>query len=231
MLLSELYTKLSYGELSNLAISDEGSGTIPEAKRPRIITHLNEALTRLHSRFVLKEGDLILEPVAEITDYRLSSKFAQSVGTAPVKYIKDLAEPFKDDALRILLVNDLLGNKLPLNDPEDVTSMFTPQPLVLQVPKPIPGQGLGVIYQARHVEIFIDDPLTTEIDLPFPLEGALTAYIAHLVYSGMNSQEATAKAGEHLQRYEMICAEAKTGDLVNETIAQSNTRFEQGGWL
>ncbi len=38
MLLSELFSALSYGELSQLAIGGQGSGVIPEDKYPALIT-------------------------------------------------------------------------------------------------------------------------------------------------------------------------------------------------
>jgi hypothetical protein len=236
MNLLELFRRLSYGELSNLAIGSNGVGVIAEDGQPKIVTHANETLLRLHSRFLLRENLLFLRQVDHLTYYYLLKRFARSEITdppcpnAPHAYILDNAdEPFEDDLIKVLEVMDQDGCKLPLNDAEDPRSLYTPQPNLLQIPEPLADRVLSVNYQARH-PILTHTNVCQEIDLPFALEGALTAHIAYQVYSNMNGQENSGKAAEHLARYESVCNEIQEMDIVSQSRATTTLKFHDRGF-
>jgi hypothetical protein len=230
----ELFRRLAYGELSNLAINN-GDGTIIEEKHPQIIQYVNEGLLRLYSRFLLSEKHLILEQYAHVTTYHMQIKYAETSGSnTHHPYIKDLPdEPFLGDVIKILHVYDELGNEYPLNDKDDQYSLFTPQPDMLQVPEPIERRPLSVTYQARHP--LLDDRigyiLDQEVDLPFSLEGALQNYVAYKTYCHMNGQENIAKGQESYQNYEMVCAEVEMRDLTSQSFHTSHTKLEQRGFV
>lgn len=240
MKLTELYQRLSYGELSNLAVGGEGSGAVTEAMKPRLINYANEGLLRLHSKFMLRENVVFVRQVPNLTYYYLMLRYAVSRSALPADpecpapphfYIVDTeAEPFQEDVIKVLSVFNQEGIELPLNDSEDPRSIFTPQPNLLQVPAPVAEQMLAVSYQARH-PIIVGETECQEIDLPFSLEGALTAYIAYKVFSHMNGQDNAAKASEHLSMYDMICGEVTDQDLVSQSSSTTNTKFEQRGFV
>ena len=234
--LRELFEKLSYGELSNLSIGENGKGTIAPAQRPKIVHYVNDALLKLYSRFILKETDLLLELYPHITFYHFLPKYSQNYvpkglsDTEPCLYIIDSpGKPFKDDVIKVLGAFNQFGHPLFLNDAEQRTSVFTPQVKTLQVPNPVRGEFLSVQYQQRH-PILIGE-LSETIDCPAVLEGALTSYIAGKVYSHMNSAESSAKAQEFMAAYEATCAGVVDMDLVNSSVSQSNERFGNGGWI
>ena len=233
MNIEDLFTNLSYGELSNLSLSGEGSGTILEDSQPKIIRYANEGLLRLFSRFVLKQSDVLIEMVAHITNYHLIKKYAESVynpDEVHFPYIKDLInEPFKEDVIKVLEVYTSEGNLVPLNDSERKDSVFTPVGNVLQVPRPLDRRSLSVMYQARH-EKLDHNKQDQLIEIPEVLEGALTAFIAYKVFSHMNSDGSSVKAQEHMQIYENICNEAVEHDLVSTSTSTTNSRFEKRGW-
>jgi hypothetical protein len=238
MILSDLFAMLSYGELSNLAMAGEANGTITTAAQPRIVLYANEALLRLHSRFLLNEASLILQMYESKTFYQLipafSYAYAPPLGTPsePVRYIMDTpADPFPGDVIKILTVFDSTGEKLFLNDDAQPFSVFTPQPHTLQVPHPKfrCQRYLSVTYQAKHPKLSGD--LQEAIDLPDIIIGAFTSFIAYKVFSHMNTQESSAKAQEFLTMYESICSEATEKDLVNSSISTSNQRFSERGWI
>jgi hypothetical protein len=254
MKISDLFRRLSYGELSNLAISAEGSGTLVETKHAQIIQYANEGLLRLFSRFNLREKHLLIEQVAHITNYHLKVEYVERANVlTPVlplaepaefpplvqfKYIKDrVDDPFEEDVIRILEVHDSLGNKFVLNDHGRPESLFTPQPDVLQVPNPVVGQALGIKYQARHPILRHealnedDDIQDQEIELPFYLEGALQAFIGSKVYSHMATQESLIKSQEYSRTFELICLETEQKDLVNQTFSTSHNKFYQRGFV
>lgn len=234
MNITDLFKKLSYGGLSNLSLGVEGSGAIVVEKQPTVLMYVNEALTRLFTRFVLKEKAVLIEQVSHITNYHLLEKYSQSRAPqagAPFPYILDLyGEPFIEDVIRISALYDGSGCGLPLNDEEQPHSAFTPQAGLLQIPNPVTGRLTSVAYQARHPELTMDN-LEQEIEIPVVLEGALIAYTTHLLFSDMITPESSAKASMSLQRYEDICQEAIDRDIVNSSVSTTNTRFAKRGWV
>jgi len=234
MNISDLYKTLSYGELSNLSIGMEGSGKITDDAKPRIIHYANEGLTRLYGRFILKEKDVMIELVDHITNYHLLRKYAESYfdpEEVRYPYIKDLFnEPFTEDVIKILAVYNSRGHKLPLNDNNRADSVFTPTGKILQVPRPVRGTALSVLYQAKHDEL-LHDREDQEIALPDVLQGALVAFIAYKVFSHMNTDVSNVKSQEHLSIYSTICDEVEQHDLVNTSISTTNSRFEKLGWV
>jgi hypothetical protein len=234
MKVSALFHRLAAGELSNLALVNQETLTIESTQRPKIIVYLNDGLMRLHTRFLLKENDLIIEQMGFITNYLLTAKYAQS-NRDPSQtydhsfYIMDLHSKFLDDVIKILTVTDIGGMQRALNNVENVYSLYTPKPNVLQIPYPVTGSPLSVTYQASHPPILNDAP-DQEIDLPDFLEGALSSYIAHKVFSHMNTQESTLKAAEHLKAFDTICLEAQDQALISTESSTSGNRFEQRGW-
>lgn len=238
MKVSELFKNLSYGELSNLAISEEGSGNIVDNKQPQIIQYANEGLIRLFSRFNLRQKDVIVELYPHITYYYLRSRFAVSHPSSnePYRYIRDReGDPFIDDVIKILDVKDIYGNKRVLNDVLDNYSVFTPQPDIIQILDPKSGALLFVTYQARHPVLDTDSASSSfmdqDIDVPFFCEGALFNFIGHKVYCHMNGPENTTKSQELLQNYELICAEIEQKDLMNQTFSTNQHKLEQKGFV
>jgi hypothetical protein len=234
MLLEDLYQRLSYGELNNLSMGADGNGSVLESAQPRIVMYANEALVRLYTTFVLRTNSLILTPLEYVTHYHLKKRFAYSErakGREDYYYIQDLDdEPFQEDVIKVLEVFDALGTMVPLNDSEQSHSIFTPQAQMLQIPHVWDGQVLSLLYQASHPRLNQADPHSI-IDLPEVLHGALTSYIAHMVYSHMNTVESTAKSQEHLAKFTSICTDVIEKDLVATSILQSNSLFRKRGWI
>ena len=234
MNLTELYKDLSHGKLSNLSMSNESNGTISVGGKPKIILATNEALLRLHTKFVLKEDCVLVEMVDHITNYHLLSKFAESTVPVvqPYTYIKDLGrEPFIEDVVRIMNVQDEFGYTYPLNDEGQSNSLFTPQGGVLQVPVPIDGRVLVITYQARHVKLVDDGDEGQEIFLPDCLHEAMRCYVAYHIFCGVGTQESNAKGQEHLMMFEALCQEALSQDLVSTSLSVTSNRFQLRGWI
>lgn len=234
MNLNELYRRLSFGELSNLSISSEGSGSIINDKQPTVVLLANEGLQELSKRFVLRDKLLLVEQQEGLTNYRLEPMYSvQNSETSGVghPYIVDSEdEPFNDAVLKILHVYDSCGRELPINDRDNFWSVFTPQNNVLQVPNPQAGLPLSVNYQT-FVKPILGVDLEETIDIPMVLEKALTSYIAGHILGNMNTQESNAKSQEHLLRFEAICAEAEDKDLLSISSSSTNTKFQKRGWV
>lgn len=231
--LRDLFSRLSYGPLSNLALSNEGAGGIIEARQPGMVHYTNEALLRLHSRFVLKEKELILRMADGVSNYEFSPAhtYVQSTATSATYIMDSKTKPFLNDVIKVLKVFDAGGCQMALNDDNDCNSVFTPTPNSLQFPRICPNNLVFVLYQARHIPLSGNPvKLDSFIDLPDVLEEALLSYIAHKVLANMNGQEHAARAAIHLSNYEMVCANVREGDLVNNSISSSNAKFEIRGF-
>lgn len=236
MNLNDLFRDLALGELSNLSMAE--NDTIIPQRRPKIVSYANEALLALHSTFVLKEKDVVIEMREGVTNYHLLKRYAWSQYNEEnppdrwnMPYIMDMvADPFQEDVIKILAVYNSFGQKMPLNDNEHARSVFNPQSNLLQVPFPIPGQALSIEYQAKHTTLQHCD-CDEEIVVPDVLWRALKAYVASKVFMHMNTQETTAKGQEHMIIYDMICQDVVEKDLVNTSSSTTNSRFAKRGWI
>lgn len=236
MKISELFRRLSYGELSNLSISDSGSGEINVKKVPQVIQYTNDGLSALYGRFVLSEKELIVEQVDHVTQYRMLLKHTESVGAqGEHHYIKDELEPFKDDMIRIVQVYDENGRKYPLNDEQNPDSLFLPKPDTVQVPSPAAGVIMSVVYQAKPPKLVDasddDNVLDQEFEIPHVLENALIQYIAHKVFFHIGGQENVVKSQGYLSTYEANCLDVEQRDLVNQSFHTSHSKLEQRGFV
>lgn len=245
MNVGDLFKRLAYAELSSLYISvdgdlNQGTGVLKNTAKPAVVLAANEALLRLYSKFPLLEKDVIIQMVENYTQYWFKKKYATSQWVAtdsnsvPIPYIIDDVnedDAFQEDVIKVLAVYDQHGCAVPLNDDQRGHSVFTPQPQMLQVPRPEHGRVLSVIFQAKHPTLVMDDE-TQEIYLPEILEGAFTAFIAYKVFSQIGTQESTAKAAEHQATFNAICNDVESMDLVSSSISTTPvSRFHSRGWI
>jgi len=230
--LSEVYKALALSTLKSAGfIADDRVSIEPQGK-PEVLALINEGLTRLHSRFVLRTSNCIVEMKEGRTDYPLLARYSYE-GFDPSKaqypYIMDNpSEPFQEDVIKILNVYDNKGNRRKLNDDHDKSGLFTPRPDVLQCMWPRHYEALNVLYQAKHPELTGDDE--QEVDLPETLYSALENWVGYRYHTGLNTPENSAKAAEYLQLYESICGEVVDFDLANGSMSNTNILFEKRGW-
>ena len=231
MKLEELLRNLSYAELSNLSIGNEGAGYTSQDDIPKLVLYTNQSLSAMYTRFILNQKELVLKSYDHIAFYYLRPEFAESnKQPAHKKYILDSKmEPYTGDIIRVLQVINEVGRVLPLNDTEQYAAVYTPQFDCIQLSHPVSGDVFSVLYQANH-PVLKDDDLSQEIRIPFFLEEALQAHVAYKVFSHMSGAENSAKAMEHMQRYENICIEVLEKDLVHTSVANTNIKAYKWGW-
>jgi hypothetical protein len=232
MVLSEIFEHLNYGELSQLSIGTANDGAIAVADYPKIISYLNMALLVLHTRFPLIEKQLIVQQYDHITKYNMEYKYALTSGSSETyKYITDsITNPFLDDVLSIEEVFNELGEALPLNDSAEDTSLYTPQPKVLQIPQPVSTNATIVLYRARHPTIIATgvDPDIEEVELPYQLLEACLFYIAYRAQSGIAAGSKTEIS--FLTKFENAVAQVIRDGLIHPEN-NTNTRSEINGWV
>lgn len=234
MLLSEIFDYLTNGELSQLSIGGFGDGGISATDQGKVIAGINMGLIKLYERFPIRTRELVLQMYDGITLYTLTSDFAVSnTGSAEdPKYIIDTAEkPFEDDILKITNVFNEEAYEHALNDVEEEYSVYTPESNILQIPFAIADVTMSVIYRAKPIVIALDvaDPTAVEVDIPFQLLDALTAFIAYKVFAPMNIGVEGGDTNSYLTLFETLCAQSVVyGMMPNDNTA--NLRFDDGGW-
>ena len=241
MKLNEYLKHLSYGELSNLKVGKDGTGEgIKQDRIPQVVNAINEALLRLYSRFIIKTNTVIVETNEVRTRYHLSNKHSWLCADEDDKknpefsdkFIRDDPEhPFTNDVIKVLQVITSGGMSLPLNNHSSKYSVFTPVFDVIEIPHGIEGGAFTVVYQAKHPKLDFNTNPEQEINIPYNLEGALSSYVAYIIYSNMNTQEAIANAQKYLANYQAIVQENIEMDLTQSSYSQDNTKFKANGWI
>lgn len=235
MLVSDLFRRLSLGELSNLSIGNDGAGTIKDAAKPKLILHANDSLRALYSRFVLKEKALFIETRIGQTIYELDAANTVSAvaagGTGDPYIIDTVLTPFLDDVVKVMSAYSSDNVPLVINQSNNPLSIYTPSPDSVQIPSDIgDGKTVALTYQAYHSDL-VDDDETQVIILPQVLEPALTSHIAFQIYDNMNTGESQANADRFIGRYENICARVEHSDLMNAGLSDFATKFQKNGWV
>lgn len=238
ILLQELFQDLQYGELSQFAVTgdiDEPMTGITAQDYPAIVSHLNKALTAIHTRLPLRDRELTLQLYETLSFYELSSDYALSNDTSlePIKYIIDTPErPFIDDVLGITAVYDELGCPIPLNDENNCDSYWLNNYRTLQVVNPADENTVFLTYRANHPKIEPNaDPATTEIDIPDYCIEPVLFYVASRMYSRSNDAGAVSRSLEMMQKYEAYCQEIERLNVLNNYNNNTNLKLEQRGFV
>lgn len=235
MKITEIFHALEYGELSTqTSLVETVTGVKPEHYN-KVISYINLGLANLHERFNLRVGDVYIQMLKGVAEYKLDSKHALSnTDSTSVKYIIDSSySPFKNDAIKILEVYTEVGEPLPINDRTEDKSVFTPSQLSIQIPWAVPGDVVNIIYRAMHPEIKLsdyDDIGDIEIDLPRSYLEPLLYYIAYQHFAGVGGQSATPTSLGFFQKYQSRCQEIELNGVPNRDLSAS-TDFQRGGWV
>lgn len=236
MKLQDIFDQLTFGELSQLSLTNEGQG-INEEDRKKVIRNITLGLTELHKRFLLKERffDITLQKGKVV--YTLVKRFAESniSSTEPVKYISDLNSPFYDDLLKIEQVTDENGNKLTLNKSGNKYSLRTPAYNVLYIPpQETPITTVNVVYRADHPPLsehaHLLPPFTVDIDLPGSHLQALLYFVASRILNPIGLVQEFHEGNNYTAKFEAAVQELKNTGFQIDTDFENN-RFTTKGFV
>lgn len=248
MQLSEVFSQLSYGELSQLSIGSGEMGVIDSANYDRMLSHVNLGLTTLYKRFPLKEGRLTLALQSGRVTYPLNSSFAVSkdVSVEPVRYILDSeAARFVDDIHKVERVLTSGDWELGLNDEADIYAVATPSAQVLRVPsaivecadsipKVLHTKTLTVVYRANHPilkpGVGLYDASKVALELPYSHLEPLLLYIASRVNNPIGMSNEFNAGNNYAAKYEAACAQLEQFNLRVDQ-GSHNTRAHRNGWI
>ena len=235
--LQDIFEQIENSELRHLYVGEANAGSIATADYPKIISHLNLGLIELYKRFSLKTRELTLQLYSHITLYKLHNDFADSdpnTSGEPYKYILDAhLEPeyrFTNDILFILNVFNEIGNEFPMNDIDVETSIYTPEPNVIQMNYPDSENTISIIYRATPVKVPTNTTdLTYEVPLPSQFLESISAFIGYREHVGRGVGETNPEAsfwfGQFLQAAGLI---KHMGTYQQDTTV--NMRFADNGW-
>ena len=236
MKLSDIFSQLAYGELSQLALVDSTTGLIDVARYAPLVAHTNLGLTALYKRFHLKESRLSFALVSNQVNYSLSSQ--ESI-------LGEGGEDFNDDILKVERVNTDGGVELGLNDASDPYGCTTPSAAVLRVPlalvNKVPGlptdlvtDNLEVIYRANHPIIVYSgssfNPARVEVELPYTHLEPLLLFIASRIHNPIGMSNEFHAGNSYAAKYEQSCARLEHDGLEVDQGSQ-NTRAHSKGWV
>ena len=208
MTLEELFSKLSYGELSNLDMAVDEAGTVRAEKQPRVLHFVNDALLKIYSKFPL------LQVQTEI-----------SLTGSGYTHTED--ETF----LEVLSIINGWGESIPFTHSD---TKLIPRITGKQIIFPEKMKGdVQLTTQHRHPTLTM--PVNTEdwdqtIHLEESLHEALTAYVASKIYGGMLTPDSMQASSLYWNRYMAVMAEFEASGK-NPSDGMPLQKFEQRGWI
>lgn len=211
MLLSDLFQYLSNGELSQFSIGTENSGKIAEKDYEKVVGHINLGLTNLYTRLPLKQSQAILVLNAAEQNYTIAAT----------------------DILKIEEVYSETGIAYALNDPANPDSLYTPAYNVLQVPAPVTGAQIAVLYRANHKRLPTKrgiDPRDVTLNIPATLIEPLLAYVASRVLASRSGAESLQESTALMQRYEYLLQQLQQSGAY-AVDRMTNTKLRDNGWV
>lgn len=245
MKLSEIFTQLSHGELSQMHLGGSGTGIIEDAAYDRLVSCINLGLAALHTRFPIRHGQLTIGFIADKVQYVLHSKYAETSSSSETKYILDTASPYLDDLMKIEKVFTLEGQRLSLNDEADEYSVSTPSMNTLMVPIDIVNAisgtpeeyittGVVVHYRASHpylpAGVGMYRANTVDIDLPYQYLEALCYFIASRINNPMGMTNEFHAGNSYAAKYEMACLALERDNIRVDQVSQPD-RIGRNGWV
>lgn len=235
MKLSEFLQNIALGELESSKLVEMGGWEIQPKYYPKVINALNQALDYFYSVFPLKENQLILRLIPNITRYYLDSDYADSNPQAKLKYIADTVNnPYENDVLQIEAVFNEKGESLSINDPFTFTGVSTPEYNCIQVLDTILNtcKYLTVLYKAKHKRIPLNaNPDNVEVSIPSSFEGALQTYVASLIYMFTHGEDNKMLSNSLFAKFKTQVEELKAQGIGYKPMHGINIKPILGGWL
>jgi len=233
MLLSDIFTVLSNGELSNMDIGGRINGGILAENYPQIISHINSGVKELHNKFPLKLKELIVQLNTGQEVYLLTNDYAVTNPNLTVfnKYILDtVGSPFTNDIISIQQVFDNIGTEYPINNYSEPTSIFTPEYNKINVPSSLLLTLISIIYRAAPEVIpsVVLDPTIVTVDLPDHFLDAICSFVAYRIFLGLDAEKPEYKI--YYDKYSEACKIIKEQSLVPFDSGPNNN-FRRQGWV
>ena len=224
MNVQDIINDLQMGEFSELQLGDSSLTT---QNLPRFINLIQSALTEFHTKFLIRQEELVIQPIEGVVDYPLLADFALTSEVAGTKFIMDsVYQPFNWKILQVLGAYDELGAEIPINAPNHICGVFISTPASIMIPAPVTARQISLVCRADHNEL---TGLSSEINIPLTMRNALLWFIASRVWATRKDEQAMSKSIQYMQRYLDACTLlSDTGTGVAGDVIDFN--YNQCGW-
>jgi hypothetical protein len=147
--------------------------------------------------------EIFIQPRTSMTIYKLHKKHAVSDITPNVpKFILDsVEEPFHGNIIKINSVYNSTGCMYSINDTAACDSIFIVGMDTIQVPNPSDTEPLSIIYRTYPKELFENEDITQEIDLPSVYKQALLHFIVAKCHLSRAHMDSEVKESSYMAKY------------------------------
>lgn len=229
MLLKEFFEQLSYGELSDLSIGQEGAGAIDPAQESRVASLTNASLKDLNIRAGYRKIYVRLRTRAAEANYPILAGSPDLItpfsGTVhKILGIARLDDPttLEDEGAEVMLNARNTGNALAARIVGSDTVSFS-----------LPSTGAVFMVEAlvEPRPLTLPAELEEEVDVPSLLENVLADMVCARIFSAMGTETTMAKANACKTRIEILLAQIKQDDLMSESEIDSRDRLRSNGFV
>lgn len=234
MKITEIFEALEHGELSTqTSLVDTVTGVKVE-NYPKVISHINFALTDLHTRFNLRLGDVWIMMQDAIGEYVIDKKHAftnEDYPDEPKYLIDSVHAPFQDDFIKLVEATDEIGQPLPINDRTKEKSIFTPSQNSIQIPWKVSGDAINIIYRAAHKNINLSDYDSIndiEINVTRTFLEPILYYVAYRHFAGVGGQSGTPTSNGYYEKYLAKLKDIDFNGIANQDQSTSNNLIRDG---
>ena len=236
VILGDIFDLLANSEVLNTKLNRSPNGALAEAEYVKVVGNINLGLTELYKRFNLRQEELRLHILPEVSRYFLrQDRIALPDQMDDRTYIEETEDCLEE--LRVIKVMQVRNENdfiLPLNDNRSLLKIINISEDALHIYPVLSPQILTLVYQAfvEKIEICDDfNPAEYELDISDTVMDALLAFTASrllISFEGESSNGVT-KSMNYLNQYEMACQKIEQFGLQNQ-INDHNMRFEKDGW-
>ena len=224
MNVQDIINDLQMGEFSELQLGDSSLTT---QNLPRFINLIQSALTEFHTKFLIRQEELVIQPIEGVVDYPLLADFALTSEVVGTKFIMDsVYQPFNWEPLQILGAYDELGNEIPINAPNHICGIYVSTPRSVMIPAPVTARQISLVCRANHTAL---TGLTDDINIPTTMRNALVWFIASRIWGSRKDDQASNKSIMYMQQYLSACELLRnTGTGIAVDIVEFN--YKRDGW-
>lgn len=169
-----------------------------------MLSYINQALVAVYEEFTLKTGEQVVVLHENQTIYTLNN-----------------------DCMVVLGAYDEDGNQLTINDEKDPFSILTPSYNEIQVPNPVEGEAIGVIYLVEPTKM-----VTVNDVLPVPrsMVQPMLMYIGFLAHASIDGGVQT-ENNTHYMRYKAAVDRVRALGLIATDTTSTDDKFDERGFV
>lgn len=214
MLLQEVFDQLCVAELNNISVVDQVTKKINPADYAKVATAINAGLTQLHTRFLLRKGELDVQLHPDVRTYQLAARnmVATDGEASATKYVWPSTD-FRDNLLKIQQVFDDCGRELSMNNHSSYLSVSETAIDTIVVPENLYDKHnvrkLRIVYRQNHkmIPTCCDDlePDCYGLTLPRSHLWALCLFVAARMHIPIGLQDATYSGNSFMSLFGAEC--------------------------